>query len=279
VSIDVLTGPPAGVAAAATAAGLGAALTCRPGAVRLLGRRVEHTAGRGPRVPAAPGSATAALVGVLGCAVLVAVLGAASLLLVAACAVVALGAGWLHGGARRRRAVARGRRQAIEACDALVAELRAGQPPVRALHRAAEHHPRLAPVARAGALGGDVLPALRQVAGMPGLGGLGVVAAAWQVAEASGSSLVSVLLRVTETLREDDAVAAEVTAALAPARATARLLAVLPVFGLLLGSGLGGDPVALLLGTAVGNALLLAGVLLALAGTVWVERLADRVQP
>ena len=50
------------------------------------------------------------------------------------------------------------------------------------------------------------------------------------------------------------------------------------MFGLLLGAGLGGDPVGLLLGTTAGNGLLLAGTGLALAGTLWVERLAGRVE-
>jgi tight adherence protein B len=50
------------------------------------------------------------------------------------------------------------------------------------------------------------------------------------------------------------------------------------VFGLMLGAGLGGHPVALLVSTPLGTALLLAGAALALTGTVWVERLADEVQ-
>jgi tight adherence protein B len=270
----------AALLAAATTGGLAAALLCRPSPVGLLARvDARGPAARQRRVVPWRWSATAAVATVPTCAVLVAAFGPSSLLLAASCAVVLGGAAWLHGGARLRRATARGRRQTIEGCDALVAELRAGQPPGRALLRAAEHHPALMPTARAAALGGDVPAALRQAAALPGQAGLAAVAAGWQVSEASGAGLASVLRRVTEGLREDDTLQAEVAAALAPARATARLLAVLPAFGLLLGSGLGGDPVGLLVRTAAGNTLLLGGVILALAGTVWVERLADRAQP
>jgi tight adherence protein B len=205
-------------------------------------------------------------------------LGVSGVLLAASLTVLVGGVGWLHTCGRRRREAERGRRETLESCDALTAELRAGQPAAQALHRAAEQHPALLPAARACVLGGDVPGALRAGAAEPGRAGLRVVAAAWQVAEGSGSGLVTTLQRVADSLRADDATTAEVAASLSPARATARMLAVLPVLGLLLGSGLGGDPLGLLLGSVVGNTLLLTGVLLALAGTVWVERLAARAE-
>jgi tight adherence protein B len=269
-----------GLLAAATAAGLCTALLCAPSPRRLLRSRGAGARARGwtGARPVAPRSVLLAPVAVLCAALLVGVLGPSAVLLCASAALVAAGAVWLHAGGRRRRAAEQGRRQTIEACDALVAELAAGQPATRALQRTAEQHPALWPAARAGMLGGDVAAALRGASAAPGSAGLGSVGSAWQVAEGSGAGLVTALQRVAESLRADDAVQAEVAAALAPARATARLLAVLPVFGLLLGSGIGGDPLGLLLRTAGGNALLLAGVVLALSGTVWVERLADRVQ-
>jgi tight adherence protein B len=263
----------------ALAAGACAALLCRPGP-RVLRRRLragDAPAGFAARAPRPPGRAAVLLVALSGLLVLV-VLWPSGVLLALSLGLVLGGVGWLHRGGRRRRRAERGRRETIEACDALTAELLAGQPAVQALHRAAEQHPVLWPAARAGALGGDVAAVLRDLASSPGGGGLKMLAAAWQVAEGSGAGLVATLQRVSESLRADDATGAETAASLAPARATARMLAVLPVFGLLLGAGLGGDPVGLLLGTTAGNGLLLAGTGLALAGTLWVERLAGRVE-
>jgi len=271
------------VLASAAAAGLCVALLCRPGPPRL---------GRGPHAGAVVvGSASAALrprgrpplvltvaFALAGAVGLLAVLGPSAVLLTASVALVVAGGAWLQAGARRRRRADLGRRRTVETCDALVAELGAGQPPARALQRAAEAHHGLGAAARAGLLGADIPAALRQASAAPGCAGLATVAAAWQVAEGAGSGLVASLRQVSVGLRADDEVRVEVAASLAPARATARLLAALPAFGLMLGAGLGGHPVALLLATPVGNALLLAGVTLALAGTVWVERLADQVQ-
>lgn len=265
----------------ALAAGGCVAVLCGPGPRRLVRTRLP---GAGTVATSAPvdgrrlSRAGRTLLPAAGCGVLLLVFGPSGVLLAATAALLVAAGVWLHASARRRRAGERGRRETIEACDALSAEMRAGQAAARALHRAAEQHPALWPAARACLLGGDVPAALRRHADTAGCSGMATVAAAWQVAEGSGSGLVGALERVAESLRADDATRAEVTAALSPARATARLLAVLPAFGLLLGSGLGGDPLGLLLRTPAGNGLLLAGVGLALAGTVWVERLALRVE-
>lgn len=275
--------------ASATAAGLSAALLAGPGPQRVLSRRLPPE-----RVPWGPRGATRWRVhhgrrAVVLVAVVIGVFAFAgpSALLLAVAAVLALGgAQWVIATGRRRGRAARARRQTVEVCDALAAEMRAGQPATQALTRAAELYPTLLPAARAGAFGGDVPAALRGVASSPGeppavtgaCTGMRAIAAAWQVAEDAGSGLADALERMAEALRADDATQQELTATLSPARATARLLAVLPVFGLLVGAGLGGDPVGLLLGTPLGHALLLAGVVLALAGTVWVERLTMSVE-
>ncbi|MPZ12782.1 MAG: hypothetical protein GEU89_21695, partial [Kiloniellaceae bacterium] len=81
--------------------------------------------------------------------------------------------------------------------------------------------------------------------------------------------LAVVLDRVSAALRAEQACADEVSASLGPPRATARLLAVLPVMGLVLGVGIGGDPVAFLFGTAPGNVCLALGCALALTGVWW----------
>lgn len=180
---------------------------------------------------------------------------------------------------RRLRAQAQERRrQVVEICDALGAELRAGQPAVRALRRVAEEHPLLEQVASAAALGSDVPVALDGAATRPGAAGLRMMAAAWRVADRSGAGLALVLDRIAGALRAEQAASVELAASLGPPRASAQLLAVLPAFGLLLGVGLGGDPVGFLLHTLAGNLCLAAGCTLAAAGVWWVEWLASAVE-
>ena len=60
-------------------------------------------------------------------------------------------------------------------------------------------------------------------------------------------------------------------------RSSARLLAGLPLLGLAMGSGVGADPWAVLTTTGSGQALLVAGVLLEVAGIAWTGRLVRRI--
>jgi tight adherence protein B len=181
--------------------------------------------------------------------------------------------------ARRRRTAAADRRaeMVLVTCDALVADLRAGQPPVTALVAAADDWPELAPVAAAARLGAGVPASLRTLADRPGAAQLRVVAAAWQVGHRTGAGLAGALAMATEQLRADRATARVVATEMAAAQATARLLALLPVGVLLLGRSLGGDPVAFLLGTTAGLICLGTGLTLEYAGLVWLSRIADRV--
>jgi tight adherence protein B len=68
-----------------------------------------------------------------------------------------------------------------------------------------------------------------------------------------------------------------VAAELAAAYATARLLAVLPLGVLLLGSGIGGDPVGFLTGSTAGLVCLAVGIGLSFGGLLWLDRIAGRV--
>lgn len=180
----------------------------------------------------------------------------------------------------RTRALQTRRRGAVvEFCDALAAELEAGLPAVTAMERACAPWPELAGVVNATRLGDDVAAALRRTAAsMPGAEGLRSVAAAWDVAARSGAGLAVVLGRVAAGLRSDEEARAEVTAALGPPRATAKMLAVLPLFGIALGISMGAHPVGFLLQTGAGVSCLAIGTALALAGLWWVERLASAAE-
>ncbi|VXC03980.1 hypothetical protein ARTHRO9AX_210088 [Arthrobacter sp. 9AX] len=99
------------------------------------------------------------------------------------------------------------------------------------------------------------------------------LAACFDIAEASGCPLADVLTRFAAQLEvEDDADAARQTALAGP-KATVRLLTWLPLMGLGLGMALGVDPLAILLGTPLGLAALVAGIALTVAGRVWSARL------
>lgn len=101
------------------------------------------------------------------------------------------------------------------------------------------------------------------------------LATCFDIAEASGCPLADVLTRFAAQLEaEDDADAARQTALAGP-KATVRLLTWLPLMGLGLGAALGVDPLATLLGTPLGLAALLGGVVLTAAGRAWSARLVS----
>lgn len=177
---------------------------------------------------------------------------------------------------RRHRAVATADR-VLETCELLAAEVAAGQPPSRALARAATTWPLLAPAAEAGALGGDLPRTLRELAERPGASELRLVGAAWEVAHRTGSGLAEALDRVAATVRADRATRRVVESELASARATARLVAALPVLVLLLGAGAGTSPWTFLVATPIGWACLAGGLALGLTGLWWIERIAAGV--
>ena len=217
----------------------------------------------------------------------VAVLGAASWSLAGTprlLVLVILGAGVVAGGARlwsgrrRDRVAATTRARVVELCDALQAELASGQSPALALERAGAEWPFVAPVARTAASGGDVPAAFRGLAAEPGAGELRVVAGAWQVAHRTGHGLADALGRVADDLRAAEQTRRVVAGELASARATARLLAALPLAALLMGSGAGADPWHFLVAHPVGLACLAGGLASGYAGLAWIEALARDVE-
>ncbi|MFM8351069.1 MAG: type II secretion system F family protein [Actinomycetales bacterium] len=177
-------------------------------------------------------------------------------------------------GGRRRRTAERER--TIHALQGLAAELRAGQPPTAALRHAAGNPP-VWPVTLSGiALGADTAQLLYQDAQRDEL--LRPLAACWQVCETTGSGLALAVERLAESARVAEEVRTELEAQLAGPRATARMLAGLPIIGVLLGIALGGEPLQWLLGTSVGWLCLVIGVGLTLLGLAWTGRIASRVE-
>ena len=168
-------------------------------------------------------------------------------------------------------------RRMLEACDLIAGELAAGRTGEAALAEAAEAWPALRPVADASRLGGDVPVALRSLARTPGADGLRLLAGAWVVSHRTGAGLAMSTRRVADAVRLDQATRRVVRGELASARATARLVAVLPVVALLMGSGAGADPWTFLLGTPLGLACLASGLAVGFAGLWWIELIAGEV--
>ncbi|WP_433284585.1 hypothetical protein [Micromonospora sp. CA-244673] len=97
--------------------------------------------------------------------------------------------------------------------------------------------------------------------------------AAVRLADRTGAPLAELLERVEADARVADRGLAAAAAQAAGARATAWLLAALPLGGIGLGYAIGVDPVAVLLHTPVGGGSALAAVALQIGGLLWAERL------
>lgn len=182
----------------------------------------------------------------------------------------------LHAGERAR---------AVEACGALAGELRAGRPPAEALAVAAElatgaSGAALASAAATARLGGDVPGALLLAAGGPSavpevLRGL---AACWRVCSRTGAGLATAVERLAAGVRARQEQDLVVDAALSGPRATAALLAGLPLAGIALAAGLGARPLQVLLHTPPGVLCLAAGSALDALGLWWMSRLVARAR-
>ena len=212
-----------------------------------------------------PAAAVAAAAGAAASTPLVAALAAG-------CAALAARAWRSRRTATREEARMRGLAAAL---GALAADLRAGRPLEAAAASAARG-------AGDDELGRDLLGAVRTASSGAARAGpeadaLQRLAAAVRLSARTGASLADVVSAVEDDLRARQRHRLELHSAVAAPRASALLLAGLPVLGLAMGSGVGADPWHVLTHTGTGQVLLVAGVALEVAGVGWSNRLVARV--
>ncbi|MGH3823422.1 MAG: type II secretion system F family protein, partial [Pseudonocardiaceae bacterium] len=137
----------------------------------------------------------------------------------------------------------------------------------------------LVSVAAATRLGGDVPIVLRSAGPAHLRPWLDRLAEAWALADRYGIPLAELLDAVRSDTEHRVRFAAEVQARLAGPRATAAVLAGLPLLGLALGHAVGAAPWRVLSGTPVGQLLLVIGTGLACGGVLWSARLVSGAVP
>lgn len=212
-------------------------------------------------------------------------------------------------GLRRRAGILRARTEEqsdalVGALDVLISQLQVGVHPGAACAFAAADcrgtsmEPVLTRAAAQAALGGSVADALAAESPVAELFGsqspvverpratfrgsattrfhdLARVASVWALAERHGIAMGEMLEVVRRDLLERAGFRRRVAAGLAGARATAAVLALLPLVGVGLGQLMGAAPLRVLLGGGVGGMLLVAGVFLDCAGLLWADRIAQ----
>ncbi|MGL4305569.1 MAG: type II secretion system F family protein [Mycobacteriaceae bacterium] len=170
--------------------------------------------------------------------------------------------------------------------ELLIAELRIGTHPVDAFSIAAQecsHNldsdiPRvfLESAARA-KLGGDVPSGIAHSAYCNELAeDWNRIAVAWSVSESHGLPIADLLEAVRLDVVERQKFSNRTESGLAGARATAGILAVLPIVGIMLGQFMGAEPLKILMFGGVGGWLLLIGVTLACLGLIWSDWITER---
>ncbi|MFK3981524.1 type II secretion system F family protein [Micromonospora sp. NPDC050397] len=191
---------------------------------------------------------------------------------------VAAVAGLAYGGlaakaALRRhsvRAAVRVRRRQLDGLSALAADLRAGLPVRPAVGGTAEPPP--AGAAMSGSSSDRAAVPVTSPDPSERIDRL--IGAAVRLAEQTGAPLADLLERIEADARAMDRGLAAAAAQAAGARATAMLLAGLPLGGIALGYGIGVDPLAVLLRTPIGAACAVGAIVLQLAGLAWSDRLS-----
>ena len=179
-------------------------------------------------------------------------------------------------------------RALLAGLDVAVADLRVGAHPESAcLAAAAESTGRPAEAFRSAAatarLGGSAAAGLltgaqrgdNRASGVAS--DLGRIAVAWRIAERHGIPLAELLEAARVDLLGRRRFRSRVESGMAGARATAAVLACLPVLGIALGQMMGAGPVGVLLSGGIGGVLLVVGTALACIGLAWADRMTRAV--
>ena len=99
----------------------------------------------------------------------------------------------------------------------------------------------------------------------------------WQLAQTHGLAIATLMQAAQRDIVERERFHGRVEAGMAGARATATILAGLPVLGVLLGHAIGADPLSFLLSGGPGGWLLVVGSALICCGLQWSDRITSRV--
>lgn len=162
----------------------------------------------------------------------------------------------------------------LVATRTLAREVRTGSSPMAAVLATAAAHPGCAPaldqlaMAVVGARGDPAVVADtgrrdQQVEVIARLG------EGWQLSARHGVPWAALIDTVAADLDDRQKAESSRTAQVAGPRVSGYVLAVMPALGILLGAGMGADPVHVLLHTAVGSVLLLIGTALTCLGLAW----------
>ena len=99
------------------------------------------------------------------------------------------------------------------------------------------------------------------------------LARCWRLSDRYGVPLAALLDTISIDLADRVDARSRRAAAVSGPRASGYVLAVMPALGLVLGAGMGTDPIAVLLGTGAGHLMLLVGGGLTCAGLAWTARI------
>ena len=169
------------------------------------------------------------------------------------------------------------------ALEVLVGELRVGAHPQRAFSIAAAEvagpvAASFRAVAARARLGADVPAGLRSEARASALSAQwDRLAVSWQLASEHGLAMTTLMRAAQRDIVERQRFSDRVESGMAGARATAVILATLPVLGVLLGQLIGAEPLSFLMSGRSGGWLLVTGVTLVCGGLLWSDRITDRV--
>jgi tight adherence protein B len=206
-----------------------------------------------------------------------------SLTTVLAVAVLAAAVALRYRSRRRSRRAVDESRLLETAIDVLVGELRVGAHPAHAFSVAADETVGLVAdscraVAARARLGADVTAGLRSVAKTSALPAQWErLAVCWQLACEHGLPISTLMRTAQRDIVERQLFSGRVRSAMAGARATAAILASLPMLSVLLGQLIGADPIAFLLAGRAGGWLLVVGMTLLCGGLLWSDRITDRL--